>query len=68
MTEDSKSGYQYNIDMWSSNDRTELLRMVGGMVEGKDKGVLTEYSGKPIEIGKWYDVKIHWLFVTRKVR
>ena len=54
--------------MWSSNDRTELLRMVGGMVEGKDKGVLTEYSGKPIEIGKWYDVKIHWLFVTRKVR
>ncbi len=54
MSEDGKSGYRYNIGMWSSNDRAELLRLN----DGKEKGVLTEHSGKVIEKDKWYDIKI----------
>ena len=48
MSEDGKTGYRYNIGMWSSNDRAELIRLE----RGKDKGVLSEHSGKKIEKGE----------------
>lgn len=54
MSADGKTGYRYNIGMWSSNDRAELVRMENG----QEKGVLTEHSGKVIEKDNWYDVKI----------
>lgn len=54
MSEDGKTGYRYNIGMWSSNDRAELLRLE----DNQERGVLTEHSGKLIEKDKWYDVKI----------
>lgn len=54
MTADGKTGYRYNIGMWSSNDRAELVRLE----DGKEKGILTEHSGKVIEKDQWYDVKI----------
>ena len=40
--------------MWSSNDRAELVRLDNG----KERGILVEHSGKRIETGKWYNVKI----------
>ena len=54
MSEDGKTGYRYNIGMWSSNDRAELIRLE----KGKDKGVLSEHSGKKIEKDRWYEVKV----------
>ena len=54
MSADGKTGYRYNIGMWSTNDRAELLRLE----DGSERGVLTEHSGKAIEINKWYDVKL----------
>ena len=54
MSADGKTGYRYNIGMWSTNDRAELLRLENG----HERGVLTEHSGKVIEMNKWYDVKI----------
>ena len=54
MSEDGKTGYRYNIGMWSSNDRAELIRLE----RGKDKGVLSEHSGKKIEKDRWYEVKV----------
>ena len=40
--------------MWSSNDRAELIRLE----KGKDKGVLSEHSGKKIEKDRWYELKV----------
>ena len=54
MSADGKTGYRYNIGMWSSNDRSELLNLKNG----KERGVLAEYSGEAIKKGEWYDVKI----------
>ena len=54
MDEDGMTGYRFNIGMWSSNDRAELIRLDNN----RDRGVLSEHSGKKIEIGKWYDVQI----------
>lgn len=54
MSADGKTGYRYNIGMWSSNDRAELLRLE----DDKERGVLVEHSGMLIEKDKWYDVKI----------
>lgn len=54
MSADGKTGYRYNIGMWSSNDRSELLCLK----DGKERGVLAEYSGEAIKVGEWYDVKI----------
>lgn len=54
MSADGKTGYRYNIGMWSSSDRSELLCLK----DGKERGVLAEYSGEAIKVGEWYDVKI----------
>lgn len=54
MADDGKTGYRYNIGMWSANDRAELLRLK----DNKELGVLAEHSGMVIEKDKWYDVKI----------
>lgn len=54
MTADGKTGYRYNIGMWSSNDRAELVRLENG----KEKGILVEHSGKTIEKDRWYEVRI----------
>lgn len=54
MTDDGKTGYRYNIGMWSSHDRAELVRLE----DGKERGILTEHSGKVIKKDTWYDVKI----------
>ena len=54
MSEDGKTGYRYNIGMWSSNDRAELVRLENG----HERGILVEHSGKVIEKDQWYDVKI----------
>jgi len=54
MTADGETGYRYNIGMWSSNDRAELVRLDGN----QERGVLTEHSGKVIETDQWYEVKI----------
>lgn len=54
MTIDGKTGFRYNIGMWSNNDRAELLRIENN----KDLGVLTEHSGLVIAKNIWYDVKI----------
>lgn len=45
MSADGKTGYRYNIGMWSSNDRSELLNLKNG----KERGVLAEYSGEAIK-------------------
>ncbi len=54
MSKDGKSGYRYNIGMWSTNDRAELVRLE----DEKDMGVLSEYSGKALKTGQWYTMKI----------
>ena len=54
MDADGKTGYRYNIGMWSSNDRAELLRLE----DSRERGVLAEHSGKQIEKDSWYDVKV----------
>lgn len=54
MNANGKTGYRYNIGMWSNNDRAELLRLD----DGHERGVLTEHSGKVIEKNVWYDIKI----------
>lgn len=54
MSENGKTGYRYNIGMWSSNDRAELVCIE----DGKERGILAEHSGKEIEIDKWYNVEI----------
>lgn len=54
MSEDGQTGFRYNVGMWSSNDRAELVRLDNG----KERGILVEHSGKRIETGKWYNVKI----------
>lgn len=54
MSPNGKTGYRYNIGMWSSNDRAELVRLS----DGKELGVLAEHSGKIIKTGEWYAVKI----------
>lgn len=54
MSPDGMTGYRYNVGMWSGNDRAELVRLENG----KERGVLAEYSGEAIKTGRWYDVKI----------
>lgn len=55
MDAEGKTGYRYNIGMWSSNDRAEIVQLK----EGRDLGILAEHSGKTIETGKWYAVRIN---------
>lgn len=54
MSADGKSGYRYNIGMWGNSDRAELLRLDNG----HERGVVAEHSGKVIEKGVWYDIKV----------
>lgn len=54
MTDDSKTGYKYNIGMWSSNDRAELTRISNG----KHMGILAEYQNKAFDAGRWHDLRV----------
>lgn len=54
MSADGQTGFRYNIGMWSSNDRAELLRLENG----KEQGVLAEHSGMGIDKNIWYDLKV----------
>lgn len=54
MTQDGKTGYKYNVGMWSSNDRAELTRIS----DEKHKGILAEYQNKTFDAGRWHDLRM----------
>ena len=54
MNQTADTCYRYNVGMWSSNDRSELLYIENG----NEKTVLSEHLGYAIETDRWYKVKI----------
>ena len=55
MNGEGTEGYKYNLGMWSSRDRSELVCIE----DNEHRGILAEHQGKVIEPDKWYDIKIH---------
>lgn len=54
MNSDASDGYKFNAGMWSTNDRTEMVRLI----DNKEYGVLAEHSGCEIHNNIWYDIKL----------
>jgi len=55
MSEDGQTGFKYNIGIWGSRDRIELIRIE----QGKDVGNLADRSsGKEIRKDTWHNVRL----------
>lgn len=54
MNDDASTGYKFNVGMWSSKDRTEMVRLI----DNKEYGILAEHSGCEIQKNSWYDIRI----------